>query len=231
MTWIDWVVLLGTLLVIALYGHWRTRRDYDLAHYLHGDETIRWPTIALSAMAAQASAITLLSTPAQGFDPPKDTPPTLDLYLYAYANPTVYVDPTGHATEPTRVDKHRPRVLNPGEKAPPGWTVTAPDEDGIAALVGGWPRVSRYAVAGVETALWDLLGQTCGQPIYQLLGGASRERIRIYNTCAGYRYVRALPETAGLPEERRTKDVARRRDCLSTRTVRRSRHALARRAS
>ena len=59
-----------------------------------------------------------------------DTPPTLDLYLYAYANPTVYVDPTGHATEPTRVDKHRPRVLNPGEKAPPGWTVTAPDEDG-----------------------------------------------------------------------------------------------------
>ncbi|MFL6568929.1 MAG: sodium:solute symporter [Chthoniobacterales bacterium] len=68
MTWIDWVVLLGTLLVIALYGHWRTRRDYDLAHYLHGDETIRWPTIALSVMAAQASAITFLSTPGQGFE-------------------------------------------------------------------------------------------------------------------------------------------------------------------
>jgi SSS family transporter len=67
-SWIDWVVLVGTLLVIALYGHWRTRRDYDLGHYLHGDETIRWPTIALSVMAAQASAITFLSTPGQGFE-------------------------------------------------------------------------------------------------------------------------------------------------------------------
>ena len=68
MIWVDWIVLLGTLLVIALYGHWRTRRDYDLGHYLHGDETIRWPTIALSVMAAQASAITFLSTPGQGFE-------------------------------------------------------------------------------------------------------------------------------------------------------------------
>ncbi len=68
MSWIDYVVLLGTLLVIALYGHWRTRRDYDLGHYLHGDETIRWGTIALSVMAAQASAITFLSTPGQGFE-------------------------------------------------------------------------------------------------------------------------------------------------------------------
>jgi Na+/proline symporter len=67
-TWIDYVVLIGTLLVIALYGHWRVRRDYDLGHYLHGDETIRWPTIALSVMAAQASAITFLSTPGQGFE-------------------------------------------------------------------------------------------------------------------------------------------------------------------
>lgn len=68
MTWIDYVVLIGTLLVIALYGHWRTRRDYNLQHYLHGDETIRWGTIALSVMAAQASAITFLSTPGQGFE-------------------------------------------------------------------------------------------------------------------------------------------------------------------
>ena len=68
MSWIDYVVLLGTLLAIALYGHWRTRRDYDLGHYLHGDETIRWGTIGLSVMATQASAITFLSTPGQAYE-------------------------------------------------------------------------------------------------------------------------------------------------------------------
>ena len=53
--------------------------------------------------------------------------------------------------------------------------------------------------AGVETraasafniALWDLYGKVCGQPLYQVLGGASRSSIRTYNTCAGYRYIRA----------------------------------------
>jgi len=59
--------------------------------------------------------------------------------------------------------------------------------------------------AAVELALWDIFGQAVGQPLYQLLGGLSRERIRVYNTCAGYRYVRARPTerlTAGwgLPE-------------------------------
>lgn len=68
MSLIDYFVLIGTLLTIALYGHWRTRRDYDLGHYLHGDETIRWGTIGLSVMATQASAITFLSTPGQAYE-------------------------------------------------------------------------------------------------------------------------------------------------------------------
>lgn len=53
--------------------------------------------------------------------------------------------------------------------------------------------------SAIDIALWDILGQVCGQPIYQLLGGASRDRIRTYNTCAGYQYVRKVPQTAGLP--------------------------------
>ena len=58
--------------------------------------------------------------------------------------------------------------------------------------------------SAVDIALWDLFGRFVDQPIYQLLGGPSRERIRIYNTCAGYRYVRARPKQEvgnwGLPE-------------------------------
>ena len=68
MSWIDYAVLVGTLLAIAIYGYWRTRRDADLGHYLHGDETIRWGTIGLSVMATQASAITFLSTPGQAYE-------------------------------------------------------------------------------------------------------------------------------------------------------------------
>lgn len=45
--------------------------------------------------------------------------------------------------------------------------------------------------SAVDIALWDLWGQATGQPIHQLLGGASRDAVRVYNTCAGYRYVRA----------------------------------------
>jgi L-alanine-DL-glutamate epimerase-like enolase superfamily enzyme len=48
--------------------------------------------------------------------------------------------------------------------------------------------------SAVDIALWDIFGQVTGQPIYQLLGGKSRERVRAYNTCAGYQYVRAQPE-------------------------------------
>jgi len=58
--------------------------------------------------------------------------------------------------------------------------------------------------SAVDIALWDLLGQASGQPIYQLLGGLSREKIRIYNTCAGYRYIRERPvqeiDNWGLPK-------------------------------
>jgi len=45
-----------------------------------------------------------------------------------------------------------------------------------------------------DIALWDLFGKAAGQPVAQLLGGFSRERIRTYNTCAGVDYIR---ETSG----------------------------------
>ena len=36
------------------------------------------------------------------------------------------------------------------------------------------------AISGIEQAMWDLAGKRLGVPVYQLLGGACRERIRVY---------------------------------------------------
>jgi galactonate dehydratase len=36
------------------------------------------------------------------------------------------------------------------------------------------------ALTGVETALWDIAGKALGVPVYQLLGGRVRDRIRVY---------------------------------------------------
>ena len=36
------------------------------------------------------------------------------------------------------------------------------------------------AMCGVDTALWDLLGRTTGQPVYQLLGGKIRDPVPMY---------------------------------------------------
>jgi len=65
---VDWVVLLGTMLGIATYGSWRTRQVQSLSTYLKGSRSIGWGTIGLSVMATQASAITFLSIPGQGFE-------------------------------------------------------------------------------------------------------------------------------------------------------------------
>lgn len=50
------------------------------------------------------------------------------------------------------------------------------------------------AASAIDIALWDLFGQTTGQPIWQLLGGRTREAIRTYNTCAGTHYVRTTKQ-------------------------------------
>ena len=44
--------------------------------------------------------------------------------------------------------------------------------------------------SAVDLALWDLVGQAASLPCHQLLGGLSRDRIRIYNTCASAAYNR-----------------------------------------
>jgi len=68
MHWLDWLVMLGTLGAIVLYGVYHTRNIKSVESYLMGDRDLRWWTIGLSVMATQASAITFLSTPGQAFE-------------------------------------------------------------------------------------------------------------------------------------------------------------------
>ncbi|MEZ6125592.1 MAG: mandelate racemase/muconate lactonizing enzyme family protein [Planctomycetaceae bacterium] len=52
----------------------------------------------------------------------------------------------------------------------------------------GTPGAEMRALSAIDVALWDLLGQTCGQPVWKLLGGAVQPQVRIYNTCGGPGY-------------------------------------------
>ena len=57
------------------------------------------------------------------------------------------------------------------------------DMQGAMSASGFYQGAVMSAISGIEMALWDLTGQAFGAPIWQLLGGKFRDRIRIYNDC------------------------------------------------
>jgi len=65
---LDYLVLVASMVGIAAYGVWRSRNRATLEGYLSGQKDVGWGTIGLSVMATQASAVTFLSTPGQGFE-------------------------------------------------------------------------------------------------------------------------------------------------------------------
>lgn len=65
---LDWFILVATILLIVVYGMWKSRGAKNIQSYLLSDKDLKWWTIGLSIMATQASAITFLSTPGQAFD-------------------------------------------------------------------------------------------------------------------------------------------------------------------
>ena len=67
MSALDWTILVGSLAFIVLYGLWKGRGQNDLSKYILAGNQSRWYVVAFSIMATQASAITFLSTPGQGY--------------------------------------------------------------------------------------------------------------------------------------------------------------------
>ena len=82
-----------------------------------------------------------------------------------------------------------------------------------------WRRgpVTMTAIAAVDTALWDIKGKALNAPVYQLLGGASRDTVMVYGHASGetieqaveavgryvsqgYQAVRAQCSVPGLPQ-------------------------------
>ncbi len=68
-----------------------------------------------------------------------------------------------------------------------------------AISYSGWAGAEMRAISAIDVALWDLAGKAVGVPVYQLLGGASRDSIRVYNTC--YDHIDFLSEPVKLARD------------------------------
>ncbi len=67
MSGLDWIVLFSTLLIIVIYGIYKSRGTDNIDGYLPGNKSFPWYYVTLSVMATQASAITFLSAPGLAF--------------------------------------------------------------------------------------------------------------------------------------------------------------------
>jgi galactonate dehydratase len=68
------------------------------------------------------------------------------------------------------------------------------------AFYRGGPVLSS-AISGVEQAMWDIFGKSVGLPVYQLLGGPTRDRIRTYAHCGA-----ATPDAAATKAKERVRE-------------------------
>ncbi len=167
---LDFLVLFGTMLTIIIYGMWKTRGSKGLEGYLRGDSNMKWGTIGLSVMATQASAITFLSTPGQGYE---DGMGFIQIYFgmpFAIIIIAVYVVPIYHKLKiytayeflETRFDlKSRALtaflfLVSRGLQA--GITIYAPAI--ILSLILGWDLNLTILIIGVLVIIYTVSGGT-----------------------------------------------------------------------
>lgn len=110
-----------------------------------------------------------------GYGETKYAPEALRGFIHDYAAPLLL------GSDPLAIDRHWRAIY----------------ENGVRCGVLG---VEMRALSAIDIALWDILGQAAGMPIYQMLGGASHDRIPVYNTCAGPVYARTLDRAVGKGE-------------------------------
>lgn len=72
------------------------------------------------------------------------------------------------------------------------------------------------AMSGIDSALWDIRGKVLNAPVWQLLGGKMRDKLRLYwSHCGSVRYRHA--EKLGLPSLETTDDLKRLAEEVQTR--------------
>ncbi len=75
-----------------------------------------------------------------------------------------------------------------------------------------WQRMYRHgfwrggvvlltAISAIEHALWDITGRALGVPVYKLLGGAARQRVRLYTHFGGRSIEEAIDNARRIVEE------------------------------
>jgi len=105
------------------------------------------------------------------------------LYVKIHTNQDIWG--CGEACDATRGTYHLVKMMGRGLKGQSPLNIHKIHEDlrnsGFFAGSQGGMYVAVYTA--IESALWDLVGKALGLPVYQLLGGKFRDRIRVYSDC------------------------------------------------